>query len=192
MIKEQDFEVNSIWLIENHFSSSHWSIFDDITRGRCKISKLLQMCEEKNLCSFAERLIEKLPINPEPLVLTEYTGGNIFYNGDVFIQKDFECSGNIVCKNLIVNGEITIGKCFRICANVTSEKLSVKDCGYIKGDQIRVIALDMQDCGRVDSNVRAQFFSMSQFTRTQGRIETRLLKLRDRANIIGEVIIARI
>ena len=32
MVKEQDFEVNSIWLIENNFSSSHWSIFDDITR----------------------------------------------------------------------------------------------------------------------------------------------------------------
>lgn len=84
--------------------------FDKVApTGACDLSELLKTCETAELFSFAGFLIDWFPENPELLVIEEYDGGNIYYNGDVHIKKGFKCSGNIICKRLTVDGKLVVG-----------------------------------------------------------------------------------
>ena len=127
MGKKKEFKITKKWLVAQHACNADlkW-LLKYFPKKKCTIPEFLKIVEEKaehvKIVTYLWWLIHKIPKNPEPLVLEEYSGGNLFYNGDVHIKKGFEYSGNIICKNLRVDGQIDISSSSQLCADVILAK----------------------------------------------------------------------
>lgn len=131
---QEKIEITKDFLVKEYPLPRVLKAFDKrFPSGVATIPRFLKFCEELNLFALAQSIIRNTPKNPEPLVLDEYPGGSIFYNGDINIKKGFECSGNIICKNLIVDGVLVIGKTHWIWANIDAVEIDLRDAGVIKG-----------------------------------------------------------
>ncbi len=131
---QSEIEITRDVLIQNNAIKAEIEAFDKaVPEGKCSLSALFKKCEKFNLFLLANFLINLAPANPEPLIIEEHPGGNLFYNGEIHIKRGFECSGNIICKNLIVDGVLVIGKTHWIWANIDAVEVDLRDAGVIKG-----------------------------------------------------------
>ena len=131
---QEKIEITKDFLVEEYPLPRVLKAFDKrFPSGVATIPRFLKFCEELNLFPLAQSLIRKLPKNPEPLVLEEYAGGNIFYNGDINIKKGFECSGSIICRKLKVDGDIVIGERFWVYANVCADGIDLRSAASLHG-----------------------------------------------------------
>ena len=136
-MKKQNITVTrEVFLQNNEDGEAFIEDFDDLVpKGTCTLSDLLKKCETAERFLLANFLINWAPKNPEPLVLDEYSGGNIYYNGDVHIKKGFECAGNIICKKLKIDGRLVVGEmCWVRVVSVDAEELELMDMGMLVGD----------------------------------------------------------
>ena len=132
---QEKIEITKDFLVESSFSEKALKEFDThFPKGSATVPEFLKKCEELDLFNLAQSIISKLPQNPEPLVLDEYSGGNIFYNGDIYIKKGVECSGGIICRKLKVDGDIVIGERFWVYANVYADGIDLRSAGMLVGD----------------------------------------------------------
>lgn len=130
---QEKIEITKDFLVEEYPLPRVLKAFDKrFPSGVATIPRFLKFCEELNLFALAQSIIRNTPKNPEPLVLDEYPGGSIFYNGDINIKKGFECSGYIICRNLKVDGDIIIGAGFWVYANVCADGIALR--GMLVGD----------------------------------------------------------
>lgn len=132
---QEKIEITKDFLVEEYPLPRVLTAFDKrFPSGVATIPRFLKFCEELNLFSLAQSIIRNTPKNPEPLVLEEYSGGNLFYDGDIHIKKGFECSGAIICRKLTVNGDIIIGERFCVYANVCADGIDLRSAGMLVGD----------------------------------------------------------
>ena len=132
---QEELKVTRGFVVEEYPLPRVLKAFDThFPNGVATVPEFLKFCEELNLFSLAQSIIRNTPKNPEPLVLDEYQGGNLFYNGDIHIKKGFECSGGIICRKLKVDGDIVIGERFWVYANVYADGIDLRSAGMLVGD----------------------------------------------------------
>lgn len=108
---QEEFRVTKDWLYEYGASSWDLELFRKyVPEGDCSVQAFLNWCENSYIGLHFGMWVNHLPQNPKPLVLKEYTGGSICYNGDVYIRKGFTCDGSLVSRSLTVDGVLTWNK----------------------------------------------------------------------------------
>lgn len=167
---EQNIRVTESWLIEHEVWGYARKLFSEhFKSGLATVSELCKFCEEFSLTSLFCDLKHYMYDNPEPLVLDEYSGGNIFYNGEVRIKKGFECSGNIVCNKLTVDGEIRISDDFAVFAFVSAK------------------AIVMEKNSRLHGGIIASLVIMSDEANVFGYVVSKIVNMMGNASVFGEV-----
>lgn len=108
---QEEFRVTEAWLCECGVGAWSLELFREyVPGGSCSVQDFLKRCEEPEFGYLCSSWVKDLPENTEPLVLEEYTGGNIHYNGHVHIKKGFTCDSTLACRSLTVDGTLTLGK----------------------------------------------------------------------------------
>ena len=182
---QEEFRVTEEWLIKCGVSLHHFELFvEHFQNGSATVSEFLKFCEERKLLSLVQSTILKIPKNPEPLVLDEYLGGDIYYNGDVHVKKGFECSGNILCEKLKVDEKLVVGGDCYVSAYVIAKIVYVLKNASISG---KVIAetIVMRDEASILGDASAGGVSMSENATIFGDVITLVLVMKGTAMIMG-------
>lgn len=108
---QKDFRVTEDWLCEYGAGAWELELFRKyVPDGSCSVQAFLKWCENFYFGLHFGMWLVHLPQNTEPLVIEEYTGGSICYNGDVHFKKGFTCDGVLLCRRLTVDGVLTWNK----------------------------------------------------------------------------------
>ena len=185
---QEKIEITKDFLVEKYPLPRVLKAFDKrFPSGVATIPRFLKFCEELDLFSLAQSLIRNTPKNPEPLVLDEYQGGNLFYNGDIHIKKGFECSGGIICRKLKVDGDIVIGERFWVYANVCADGIDLRSAGMLVGDGSSR-RLKLQGKARAHGHFKATDAELRGSSILNGRIEAEKIIKGEDARIDREFI----
>lgn len=180
---QEEFIVTKDFLVESALSDeATQEVYMHFPNGAATVPEFLKKCEELDLYNLAFGVIPLLPQNPEPLVLDEYAGGNLFYNGDVHIKKGVECSGHIVCKKLIVDGEFKISEDYHAHADIEANFVVMKKNALIDGDVFTKL-LEMTDSARIAWDVVAKTLFMYKKALIKGCVKVKNLLMIDDARI---------
>lgn len=167
------------WLIEHEVWGHERKVFSERFKGGlATVSELCKFCEEFSLTSLFCDLRQCMYSNPEPLVLDEYSGGNIFYNGEVHIKKGFECTSIIVCQKLIVNGEFKISEDYHVHAHVEAKSVVMEKNSRLYGGIIASLVI-MSDEANVFGYVVSKIVSMMGNASVFGEVDTKTLIMVD-------------
>ena len=184
---QKEHKLTREFLVESALSEKALKEFDThFQSGTATIQTILRKCEELNLFTLPFNLIVCLPKNPEPLILDEYPGGNLYYNGDIHIKKGFECSGNIVCKKLIVNGEFKISEDYHAHADIEAKSVSMNKNAYI-GGAVYTETLLMDDNASIHYTVKAKNLIMYKNALIDACAKVKNLIMSDDAQINADV-----
>lgn len=176
---EQNIRVTESWLIEHEVWGYARKLFSEhFKSGLATVSELCKFCEEFSLTSLFCDLRQYIYDNPEPLVLDEYAGGNIFYNGDVHIKKGFECSGDIICGNLKVDGEFKISEDYHAHAYVHAKSVVMEKNSRLHGGIIASLVI-MSDEANVFGYVVSKIVNMMGNASVFGEVDTKTLIMVD-------------
>ena len=151
MEKKKEFKITKKWLVAQHTSKAELKWFlKYVPKGKCTIPEFLKIAEEnaesREVVTFLWWLMRRLPKNPEPLVLEEYTRGSIFYNGDVHIKGRFrlQAERHVICNNLEVDGQIDIGYSSRLFAgSITALNLNIEGFARVRAMSVNVQNLNI-------------------------------------------------
>ena len=180
---QEEFIVTKDFLVESALSDeATQEVYMHFPNGAATIPEFLKKCEELDLYTLAFGVIPLLPQNPELLVLEKYDGGNLFYNGDVYIKNGFECSGHIVCNKLIVDGTFGISEDYHAHANVYAKSVVMKKNALIDGDVFTKL-LEMTDSARIAWDVVAKTLFMYKKTLIKGCVKVKNHLMTDDARI---------
>lgn len=154
MEQKKEFKITKKWFVAQHPSKAELKWFlKYVPKGKCTIPEFLKIAEEnaesRKVVTFLWWLMRRLPKNPEPLVLEEYTRGNIFYNGDVHIKGRFQLQAerHVICKNLDVDGQIEIGYSSQLFADViTAINLIIEGFARVRAEAVNVQNLNITGC----------------------------------------------
>ena len=186
-MQKQEIELTRDFLVESCIGEKALKDFDKrFQNGLATVSKILKFCEELNLYSLAQSLLRKLPKNPSPLILEEYSGGNLFYNGDIHVKKGFECSDKIICQKLFVDGDLVLGENAEIYGDVDVKTLDMSEFAEIHGD-VDVKTLNMDEYAEIHGDVDAKTLNMNEYARIHGDVDTKTLNMSEDAEIHGDV-----
>lgn len=196
----EEFRVTESWLREVGASDRELENFRKYgSGGSCSILEFLKLCEKPELSFLGYMEVKDLPKNPTPLVLEQYSGGDIFYNGDVHIKKGFDCDGVIACRNLTVDGTLTLDK-----GMIGVRKLSVQVFNHtcdmlcrfnaegVNADEINVSA-DIKNSGMfqvLELNARVINIQGPSLVRVIGKIKAEEITLSTWSNIYADEICA--
>lgn len=163
MGKKKEFKITKKWLVRQNACKAGLKCFlEFFPKGKCTIREFLKIAEEnavqRKIVDYVYWLIHIIPKNPEPLVLEEYTGGNIFYNGDVHLKGRFECEDYVICKNLRVDGDMYLGGRSLLCAEVVNaQNLNIDKLAEFCAEVVNVQNLDIRGCATLwVQSLRAQ------------------------------------
>ena len=184
---QEKIEITKDFLVESSFSEKALKEFDThFPKGSATVPEFLKKCEELDLFNLAQSIISKLPQNPEPLVLDEYSGGNIFYNGDIYIKKGVECSDKIICQKLFVDDALVLGGDAEIHGDVDVKILIMSGNAEIHGD-VDVKILNMSEAAEIHGDVDVKILNMSGGAGIYGDVDVKTLNMRGNAGIFGDV-----
>ena len=184
---QEEIELTRDFLVESDVSEKALKEFDKrFPNGSATSSKILKFCEELNLFALGKSLIRKLPKNPEPLVLAEYSGGNLFYNGKIYIKKGVECLDTIICQKLFVNGDLVLGENAEIYGDVDAKTLDMSGNAEIYGD-VDAKTLDMSGNAEIYGYVDAKTVDISEAAEIYGYIDAKTVDISELAVIHRDV-----
>lgn len=175
---QKEIELTREFLVELGISEKALKEFDKrFPNGSTTFSKILKFCEELDFYCLAQSLLYELPENPEPLVLEEYAGGNLFYNGDIHIKKGFECSDKIICQKLFVDGDLTL-RGAKIHGDVDAKTLNMSGDAEIRG-YVDAETLNMSGEAEIHEGVDAKTLNMSVEAEIHGYVNTKTLNMHE-------------
>ena len=184
---QEKIEITKDFLVESDVSEKALKEFDKrFPNGSATSSKILKFCEELNLFSLGKSLIRKLPKNPEPLVLAEYSGGNLFYNGKIYIKKGVECSDTIICQKLFVNGDLVLGENAEIYGDVDAKTLDMSGNAEIYG-YVDAKTVDISELAVIHRDVDAKDIDISGLAEIRGDVYAKDINMSEGAQIHGDV-----
>ena len=184
---QEKIELTRDDLVESDVSEKALKEFDKrFPNGSATSSKILKFCEELKLFSLAKSLIRKLPKNPEPLVLAEYSGGNLFYNGKIYIKKGVECSDTIICQKLFVDGDLVLGENAEIYGDVDAKTLDMSGNAEIYG-YVDAKTVDINEAAEIYGYVDAKTVDISELAVIHRDVDAKDIDISGLAEIRGDV-----
>ena len=184
---QEEIELTRDFLVESDVSEKALKEFDKrFPNGSATSSKILKFCEELNLFALGKSLIRKLPKNPEPLVLAEYSGGNLFYNGKIYIKKGVECSDTIICQKLFVNGDLVLGENAEIYGDVDAKTLDMSGNAEIYG-YVDAKTVDISEAAEIYGYVDAKTVDISELAVIHRDVDAKDIDISGLAEIRGDV-----
>ena len=184
---QEKIEITKDFLVESSFSEKALKEFDThFPKGSATVPEFLKKCEELDLFNLAQSIISKLPQNPEPLVLDEYSGGNIFYNGKIYIKKGVECSDTIICQKLFVNGDLVLGENAEIYGDVDAKTLDMSGNAEIYG-YVDAKTVDISEAAEIYGYVDAKTVDISELAVIHRDVDAKDIDISGLAEIRGDV-----
>ena len=176
---QEKIELTRELLVELGISEKALKEFDKrFPDGSVTVPEFLKFCEELDFYCLAQSLLYELPENPEPLIIEEHPGGNLFYNGDIHIKKGLECSDKIICQKLFVDGDLTLRGEAEIHGDVDAKTLNMSEYAEIHG-YVDAKTLNMSEYAEIHEGVDAETLNMSECARIHGNVNTKTLNMHE-------------